>query len=165
MDAPHMDPAVVVVQQSPPHHAAHPAAAAPPPPGPPPPPHPAVTTAMLSNPAAVAGINTQTFTNQIFMPPTTLAAMQQAAHAQHAYAHAQQQQQQQHPADPRPAPGFAGLRPPPQPMQPMQPQQPAQQQPQVSDLMVISDNPYVHRKVSDVLLVAVSLGESGDFVK
>ena len=123
MDAPHMDPAVVVVQQSPPHHA-HPAAAAPPPPH-----HPAVTTAMLSNPVGGApGITTQTFTNQIFMPPTTLAAMQQM----HAHAHAQQQV---HPADPRPAPGFAGMRPPQpmQPMQPMPPQQPQQppQQPQV----------------------------------
>ena len=110
MDAPHMDPAVVVVQQSPPHHPVAP------------PPHPAVTTAMLSNPVGGApGINTQTFTNQIFMPPTTLAAM-------HAGIHAHVQQQQPHPADPRPAPGFAGMRPP-QPMQP-QPMQPAHPPPQ-----------------------------------
>ena len=132
MDAPHMDPAVVVVQQSPPHHAAAP----PPQPQPavqPPPPalhHPAVTTAMLGgNP--VGGINTQTFTNQhIFMPPTTLAAMHAAAGMQHAHAQAQQMGQQ-HQADPRPAPGFASMRPPPQPMQqpqPIQPQQPSQHQ-------------------------------------
>ena len=128
-----MDPAVVVVQQSPPHHAP-----------PPPQPHPAVTTAMLSNPAAVPapGITTQTFTNHIFMPPTTLAAMQ--AHVG-MHPHVQQQQQgQQHPADPRPAPGFAGLRPPqPQPMQPSQPpQQPQQpqQQPQVNSYAAACSN-------------------------
>ena len=127
MDAPHMDPAVVVVQQSPPHHA-HPAA---------PLPHPAVTTAMMTAMPPAPGINTQTFTNQIFMPPTTLAAMQQAQAGMHFQAQQQHQQQQQHPADPRPAPGFAGMRPP-QPMQPQQPiqpmqqpQQPPQQQPQV----------------------------------
>ena len=79
----------------------------------------------------VGGINTQTFTNQhIFMPPTTLAAMHAAAGMQHAHAQAQQMGQQ-HQADPRPAPGFASMRPPPQPMQqpqPIQPQQPSQHQ-------------------------------------